>query len=452
MIRRVLGALRPRTFRARLALTITAALLITVVVVQGSIFWVVDERVADEVDRVLSSQASAVAARVAADPGNAAAQAREAQDLIADARIVVEIDGTVVFWTAPSDGLGPEVTATDGPVEVTLQRRDPASTISGWLLALLVIEGLIATGIIIWIASAALARRLRRSVGELTETAEAVAEGEFSVRAPVSSDEIGRLAVAFNRMTARLEAADERQRAFLADAAHELRTPVTAIEGFAEALTDGTARSEEDRAEAAQFIRQEAARLRELVRDLQELTWLDLDPPVSWQRVDLGEVVEESLARLRPRADDAGVTLAGRRGAPVVVETDPAHVATILSNLIDNAVKACDPGATVTVSAGTGPAGALVEVADEGQGIPAEHLPYLFERLYRVHPDRDRTGGGSGLGLSIVRRLATLLGGRATARSEVGKGSVFTVWLPASPPAGTSAPPASPAREEHVSG
>ncbi len=452
MIRRVLGALRPRTFRARTAVTISLALLAVVVGVQGTILWVVNNRVESEVDRLLAEQARTIAARVAEDPGNAASRSREAQLLLNDVRLVVEVDDTVVFWTAPSSGLGGEVTATDGDVSVTVQRRDPASTVNDALLLGLVAAGLAASGLIIWIASAALARRLRGSVDELTDTAEAVAEGEFSVRAPERSDEIGRLAVAFNRMTARLEAADERQRAFLADAAHELRTPVTAIEGFAEALTDGTARRDTDREEAAQFIREEAARLRELVRDLQELTWLDLEPPVSWEGVDLNEAVEEAVTRLSPRAEEAGVILAGRRGAPLVVETDRAHVGTILSNLIDNAVRASEPGDTVAVSSRTAPGGAVIEVADQGRGIPAEHLPYLFDRLYRVKTDRQRAEGGSGLGLSIVRRLATLLGGRVTVSSAVDEGSTFTVWLPASRPAGATT--ASPGAEErtHVAG
>ena len=134
------------------------------------------------------------------------------------------------------------------------------------------------------------------------------------MRVHETDDELGRLGQSFNRMTERLEAADARQREFLADVAHELRTPVTAIEGFATALGDGTAGDPEERAEAAEFIRAESARLRELVRQLQELTWLDLEPKVRAEPVDLAAAARECIARLSIDAHIRGVELTRPEG------------------------------------------------------------------------------------------------------------------------------------------
>ena len=110
---------------------------------------------------------------------------------------------------------------------------------------------------------------------------------------------------------------------------------------------------------------------------------------------------------------------------------DPAHVETILANLISNAITATPEGGAISLATVAGPGEAGIAVSDTGRGIPPEHLPFIFDRLYRVQPGRDRRAGGSGLGLSIVRRLATLLGGRVTVSSRVGEGSTFTLWLPA---------------------
>jgi signal transduction histidine kinase len=218
--------------------------------------------------------------------------------------------------------------------------------------------------------------------------------------------------------------------------AHELRTPVTSIEGFAQALADGTARTEEDRREATAFIREEAARLRELVRDLQELTYLDLQPEVRSEPLDLGDAARRAAARLALDAHVKGVSLTAAGDAAAL--GDPGHVDTILTNLVANALRATPAGGAVTLTAVAGRGEAGVAVRDTGTGIAPEHLPHIFDRLYRVQAGRERAAGGSGLGLSIVRRLATLLGGRVTVESAVGEGSTFTLWLPAS----AVAPPA----------
>jgi signal transduction histidine kinase len=427
-----LGRLRPRSFQARVATAIAVALVVVFVVVQLVLVTFVQDRSRAELEAALRQQATSIARALDGSP-NVPASAREAQRYVGSAtRMVVSVGGEVVHWNVPVDRLEASATGSSGDVSVLLERRDAdAGLFTDWQFVALIAFGIVGTGVLIWYLASGVGARLRAGVDALADTAQSVAAGRLDVRAPESDDELGRLARAFNRMTARLEQADARQREFLADVAHELRTPVTSIEGFAQALDDGTARTEEDRREAAQFIRAEAGRLRELVRDLQQLTWLDLDPEVRAEALDLGDAARRAVARLALDAHVKGVELTAS-GAAAPATADPAHVDTILTNLVSNALRATPAGGSVTLTTVAGEGEAGVAVRDTGTGIAPEHLPYIFDRLYRVQPGRDRAAGGSGLGLAIVRRLATLLGGRVAVESAVGEGSTFTLWLPAS--------------------
>jgi signal transduction histidine kinase len=442
-VKELLERLRPRSYRARIALAIGVGLVLSLLVIQIVVRVLIDQNLQASVERNLESQAQAVAFAVQRD---GVGGAPEAARYLPDTSVVVRQDGLVVYWNDFSvQHLDATATATRGDISVTLEREADAGVLASWVVPSLLALAAVGVGALIWMVAGRLARRLSASAGALADTAEAVAEGDLRARAPVSEDELGRLAAAFNRMAERLEAAEGRQRAFLADVAHELRTPVTAIEGFAGALADGTAARPEDQAEAAEFIRDEAARLRELIRDLQELTWLDLDPPLRRERVDLAELGRTALGRQAAAAHEAEVALAGPEGHAEAM-TDPAHVGTILANLLSNAIRHTPAGGRVTVEVGQEGPSAWVAVSDTGVGIAPEHLPYLFERLYRVGSARDRDGrGGSGLGLSIVKRLATLLGGTVAVRSVPGDGSTFTLTLPRGLPPSAQRPPRAPA-------
>ncbi len=431
-MRELLQRLRPRTIRARVAVAIIVALAVVSALVIG-VDWIVQGRARAEVEEALQQQATAIAKEIDREGiTSAAGEARNAERFIGDARMVVLVQGEVVHWSDPVADLEARASARSGDVEVIMERPDPSAPVSDWVIPALVIGGLAIAGALVWALSSGVASQLRRSVGDLADSAEAVTRGHLDTRVQETDDELGRLGQSFNRMTARLEAADARQREFLADVAHELRTPVTAIEGFATALGDGTAATPEERAEAADFIRVEAARLRVLVRELQELTWLDLEPKVRAEPVDLAAAARECVSRLGIDAHIRGVELAGPEGELPAV-ADPEHVQTILGNLVTNALRATESGGSVSLQVRTAPGESGIAVCDTGRGIAPEHLPYIFDRLYRVGTSRDRDAGGSGLGLSIVQRLATLLGGRVTAESEVGVGSTFTLWLPARP-------------------
>ena len=233
-------------------------------------------------------------------------------------------------------------------------------------------------------------------------------------------------------MTERLATADQRQRLFLADVAHELRTPVTAIDGFAQAMADGTISTDEGRQEAAEIIHEESQRLSGLVADLQVLTVADLDADPVRESTDVVVLAHEAAARLEAAAAERGVLMRGPDAAqgPIVVGTNPAHVQTILGNLVSNALRATPAGGTVRVSAQVVGAAAVVAVSDTGVGIPPEHLPHIFDRMYRVDAARDRDSGGTGLGLAIVAGLTDAIGGRIEVESAPGEGSRFALSLP----------------------
>ncbi len=431
-------ALHPRSIRTRIALVIVAAMGVSV----AGILWVVGATIEAstqaEMERTLERQA-AVVARTIDDAGQrtAARSAREAQRFMGDVRMVVRVSGEVVYYSSPTlDDVEVRAQATSGDVEVRLERPDPqARAVDRWVYFAVVALCIAFVAGVVWYLSSLLGRHMSRSVGEVADSAEAVARGRLDVRVAEGEDELGRLGHAFNRMAGRLEAADQRQREFLADVAHELRTPVTAIEGFASALADGTARTEDDRTEAAETIRDEARRLRDLVSDLQTLTWLDLDPPAAAEPIDLVAAAAATAARFGPEARSRGVTIVPPRGERWAVG-DPTHVDTILSNLLRNALAATPAGGTITIAPAVAPGRVGIALSDTGRGIAPKHLPYVFDRLYRADPSRSRGpdgAHGSGLGLSIVRRLATLQGGTMGVESVVGRGSTFTLWLPPAP-------------------
>ncbi|MGB1527220.1 MAG: HAMP domain-containing sensor histidine kinase, partial [Miltoncostaeaceae bacterium] len=259
-----------------------------------------------------------------------------------------------------------------------------------------------------------------------------MASGDLDARVDLDDGELARAAASLNAMTAQLAATDRRQREFLADVAHELRTPITAIDGFASALVDGAARTDDDRREAAEIIKGESGRLCDLVADLQALTLADLDQEVVREPTDLVECCREVVERLEHAAGERGVLLRGPRAGqdPVVAVTNAAHVQTIASNLVTNAIRATPPGGSVRVSAIHEGGSAVVEVADTGVGIAPEHLPHIFDRLYRADSARDRASGGTGLGLSISQELVRLMGGDIEVRSAPEQGTTFRFVIP----------------------
>ena len=288
------------------------------------------------------------------------------------------------------------------------------------------------------VASLVASRRVLRPVRRLTEATQQMAAGELATRVPVTGhDEVARLGRSFNDMAQALGEADDQRRRMVSDVAHELRTPLSNLRGYLEAGHDGVL----DRDDAwTGSLLEEVALLQHVVDDLGVLAQADAGRlalhPVDG---DVAATVDTALLAMRGAAESRSVTLA-RTGLPSApAPHDPLRLRQVVANLVSNAVRHSPEGATVTVDLRTdaGPddrPGVVVEVADRGAGIAAEHLPHVFERFFRADPSRTRETGGSGLGLAIVEQLVDAHGGVVAAGQRAGGGAVFTVWLPAGRP------------------
>lgn len=278
-----------------------------------------------------------------------------------------------------------------------------------------------------------LARSVSQPVAEMTRAAEAMARGDYEQQIAVQGDdEIARLGRAFNTMAREVNRVHRMQRDFVANVSHDLKTPLTSIQGFAQALLDGTAEAPEDRRRAAQIIYEEAERMRRLVHTLLELAKLESgQSPLADEPVDLAPLLQDAVRHAIPRAEAKQIELRVRVPETLpIVRGDRARLAQVFDNLLDNALTYTPPGGTVELSAALTSEGTLeVVVADTGEGIPPEDLPRIFERFYRA--DKARAGEGStGLGLAIVKEIVTAHGGHVAAASQPGHGTRFTVTLP----------------------
>jgi len=285
-------------------------------------------------------------------------------------------------------------------------------------------------------ASVLAGARLVRPLHALTGAAQRMRDGEEHASVPVTGDdEIGRLAAAFNDMSAHRARLEEQRKAMVSDVAHELRTPLSNIRGWLEAAQDGLA--DPDPAFVSSLL-EEAVQLQHIIDDLQDLAAADagvlrLHP----EPVRIEELLGQVAAAHQARAETAGVTLTvvAQVGSAPALLADPVRLRQAVGNLVSNAVRHTPAGGTVTLRAyGEGAEVVVIEVTDTGTGIPPADLPYVFDRFWRAEKSRSRRTGGSGLGLAIVRKLAEAHGGTASATSTEGKGSAFTLRLPATAP------------------
>ena len=217
---------------------------------------------------------------------------------------------------------------------------------------------------------------------------------------------------------------------FLSNVSHELRTPLTAIMAFVETLESGAKEDPESCQRFLSIIRRNASRMHGLIDDILELTAIEGgNVELRAAPVELYALVDDIFASLTSRAEAQSITLRNEVAPDALVYADARRLEQMLTNLLDNSIKFTRPHTTVTVSHEAGHRDRIM-VADNGDGIPAQHLERLFERFYRVDRARSREMGGTGLGLAIVKHLALLHGGEITVQSELGKGSTFTIHLP----------------------
>ncbi len=291
------------------------------------------------------------------------------------------------------------------------------------------------------IVSVFASRQVVAPVKEMMKATQRIAEGHYEERVHVAGniareeqDELGQLALRFNQMADRLEKTETLRRQLIADVAHELRTPLTVLQGSIEGLLDGVLLAE---GETLQPMYNEVARMRRLVDDLQELSRVEAGAyALNLRPVPVEKLVEDTVARLGRQFDEKGVEL--------VIEIDPDlpkisadqdRIEQVLLNLVGNALQYTPAGGKVWIRARHQGNEVRVSVTDAGIGIPAEHLPHLFIRFYRVDRSRSRAGGGSGIGLTIAKFLVEAHGGQIEAHSAgPGQGSTFTFTLPTAPP------------------
>jgi two-component system OmpR family sensor kinase/two-component system sensor histidine kinase BaeS len=302
-------------------------------------------------------------------------------------------------------------------------------------------------------------RGIAAPLADVMAAADAVARGDLSVRVPLSHGpgEFGRLAESFNRMIEELERADQQRRNLTADVAHELRTPLHIIQGNLEGILDDVYQPTEEHISATL---EETRLLARLVDDLRTLSLAEAGQlPLVWEPVDVAELLADVGTSFSGQAEAAGIDLRIEPALPVpstvegpvpsavegslpngadgdpaamTITADVGRLDQVLGNLMANALRYTPAGGTITLRAEPVDGGVRITVSDTGEGIPAEDLPYLFDRFWRGDRSRSHAGGaGSGLGLAIARQLVQAHGGRIGVESQPGQGTTFTIELPA---------------------
>lgn len=275
-------------------------------------------------------------------------------------------------------------------------------------------------------------RRVQRSVADVSAAAAAVAEGHYDSRVspPRLGDDFDSLAVAFNQMASRLESVETTRRRLFGDLAHEIRTPVSVLEAYLEAVEDGVKNLDR---ETIAMLREQTGRLVRFSEDVAALAKAEESrASIAPTSVDPAALVETAVSAAADRFTAKGVTLSADVGSDLpAVWADPHRLGQVLGNLLDNALRHTESGGRVDVAAATDHGNLTISVTDDGDGILAEHVPHLFERFYRVDAARDREHGGAGIGLAIAKALVEAHGGHITAESRgPGTGATFTMTLP----------------------
>jgi heavy metal sensor kinase len=276
-----------------------------------------------------------------------------------------------------------------------------------------------------------LVRRSLMPVEQITRAAESITQHNLSGRLPVAhtGDELERLSISLNRMIARLDDAFQNSKRFVADASHELRTPLTVLRGELENLAGDSRFTRELRDRTASLL-EEAVHLSKIVEQLFTLSRLDAgEAQIEWSRFDLAELAKITADQMSLLAEDKKISLSCIAAEPVFVEGDRVRLKQVVVNLLDNAIKYTRQKGTIQLRANIVNGNAVLEVEDNGIGIPADALPHIFERFYRVDQTRSSGSESAGLGLSIVKSICSAHGAEIQTQSTISKGSCFRVKL-----------------------
>ena len=331
---------------------------------------------------------------------------------------------------------------TSGPPEagtlVLAVPRTPALVVwADYFSKPFLLAGIVALAVSILIAIL-LARSVYVPVRRVTNAAEEIARGNYDQKVPIDGPkEVKGLAQSFNQMSKEVKRSQQMLRDFVADVSHELRSPLTSIKGFAQAMVDGTAKGKEAQLKAATVIEDESKRMMRLVEDLLEFSRLESgQTKMVKDKVYLKELLQQCYEIFLMRAEEKGVNLKMEIESAPAVTGDIDRLEQVFSNLLDNALKHTPSGGEVSIT--TRPPNlesVEISIMDTGQGIPAEQMKHIFERFYRA--DASAGKAGAGLGLAIARQIVLAHGGDIMAKSRLGKGTEFVVTLPLHP---TSSP------------
>jgi two-component system sensor histidine kinase BaeS len=294
-----------------------------------------------------------------------------------------------------------------------------------WVGAAILLVGLFAS---YW-----LARGITVPLRELSAAADSVRAGKLGLKVAINSrDEVGKLASAFNEMSQSLENNVVLRRRFLADIAHELKTPLAVIQGNLEGMIEGVIDKSNEQLNS---LYEETVHLNRLIKDLRDLTLAEVGA-LSLERepVDINLLIGRAVNMLEPLAEEKQITIAKELEPAPPVSADSGRVNQILYNLLTNALRYSPVNGTIAVSSETvirdGSPWLRIGVKDAGRGIAAEDLPFIFEHFYRADKSRGKKSGGSGIGLAIVKRLVEIHGGAIEVDSRPGQGACFFVYLP----------------------
>lgn len=319
----------------------------------------------------------------------------------------------------------------------TPQTLGGALTEYGSALMAPLVQAAMAGALAAFVLSLAVSRTIAGPLQQIAGAARAIARGEHDQRVSLNGPpEMQDVATAFNQMSSEVQATQQAQKDFLVNVSHDLRTPLTSIQGYSQAIIDGAA---QDAVAAARVVHEEAGRLNRMVTGISDLARLQ-DPRLTpaLEALDIGGIIDGVVKRLAVVADEQQVSLEQRCDALPTLRGDGDRLAQVLTNLLDNAIRFTPAGGVVRVSASQRDGGVEIRVQDNGAGIPSEDLPRIFERFFQVDKARGPRRG-SGLGLAIAREIVQAHGGQIHAHSEgSGKGSTFTVRLPLAGPAATS--------------
>jgi heavy metal sensor kinase len=273
--------------------------------------------------------------------------------------------------------------------------------------------------------------RTLKPVDQIAETARGIGESDLSRRIDIQSDdELGRLAGTINGMIARLEVAFKKERQFVADASHELRTPLAIIQAES-SLALEKSRSLDEYQRSLELVSQEVGFMSEIVGKMLLLARSDSgSEPVDFEDIRLRDLLSELVQEVDLLVQDKGLTMTVGPMEDLKVRGDRTKLKQLFLNVLDNAIRYTPSGGTISASLARRDTSAVAAIADTGIGIPAEHLPFIFDRFYRVDRSRTAADGGTGLGLAIALSVAKMHGGAIEAESEPDKGTTFRVVLP----------------------